>query len=820
MFSLETLQFNKLLELIARNAQTPMGESYVLDVAPHTSRLLLENDLAAITETLVLKEKEITWNFSGLSDPSEAVSLLKIKNSSLEPTILREIARHLTQALFAKTEIVREKQIAPTLWKTVENLPKHLSSIAAKINKKILPSGEIDDSASPELTRLRREINAQRGRLTKSLEATMRSKSDAIQDDVVSIRNDRFVIPVKASFSGKIHGVAHGASSSGATVFIEPLEAIEANNELQKLKAKEESEIARILFSLTEELRENLPAIELAIEAIGELDFVKAKVVFAEKFNAIVPTISATNDLDLVEARHPLLEESLKAETRPLESVSDAQANQEIVPISFSLSNKNSVMIISGANAGGKTVVLKTAGLLSLMAVSGLPVPAKSSKIPFYASVLADIGDNQSLSANLSTFSSHISNIASMMRNLQTPALVLLDEVGTGTDPEEGSALGVAVVDDFRKNNAQVIASTHYKGLKIYATNDEDVINASVEFDEKTLEPTYKLLTGFAGASSGLEIARRFGIRDDVIQKARKNLDVSAQTAENYLHELQKETKQATDLRTALEEEREATAEKYASLDVDFHKKERERRGEFQNELDQIISDFQRQSKEFLKSIKDKKERKKFENQIASQKAKLKRETETVVSEVRSPKSNTHGKETATTAIKATMDNGFRTLDSPVAVGSKVLLKNFGTIGKVERINGENADVLVGSMRMKQKLSDLQVVEVEETVAKGSLENLKKKAQQSTIDVSIKGVESELNLIGKTTLEAEDEVDKFLDESYVSKLAQVRIIHGFGTGALKNFVHQFLKGHPHVSGFEFAPQNQGGNGATIVELKQ
>src|SRR5204863_841021 len=294
----------------------------------------------------------------------------------------------------------------------------------------------------------------------------------------------------------------------------------------------------RLLFHLTETLREQLPAVEAAVEAVTELDAIKAKVEFARKFNAVVPEIT-DESLDLVNARHPLLEEALRV----------SSADTDIVPSSFGLDKQHSVMIISGANAGGKTVVLKTAGLLSLMGLSGLPVPATGAKIPFYRSVLADIGDHQSLAANLSTFSSHMSNIAGMIRECSSPALVLLDEAGTGTDPEEGSALGVAIVDHFRRNcKAQVIASTHYRGLKIYAANDEHVVNASVEFDEKTLQPTYKLLIGLAGASSGIQIASRFGILPEVIEFARQNLDISAQDAEAYLLKLQTETKQAEDL--------------------------------------------------------------------------------------------------------------------------------------------------------------------------------------------------------------------------------------------------------------------------------
>ncbi len=830
MFSLETLQFDDLRELIAKNAQTEMGERRLLKVCPHTSRLALDRDLQLITETIALAKEDISWSFSDLPESSESIALLKIKNTTLEPLVLREIARLISQALFAKSAIGNGKETAPTLWEIVEDLPKVISKLAETINQKILPSGELADSASTELNRLRREINAQRERLTKSLESFMRTKGDAVQDDIVTVRNDRYVIPVKAGFSGRIGGVAHGASSSGATVFVEPLESIEANNELQALKAKEENEILRILFSLAEQLRENIPFIEIAAEAIAELDFVKAKVVFAHGFDAVVPGISNDETLDLVDARHPLLEESLRVSSSPALCVSSPtvkKGSSEIVPVSFSLNVKNSVMIISGANAGGKTVVLKTAGLLSLMAISGLPVPASKATVPFYASVLADIGDNQSLSANLSTFTSHISNIASMMTNLHTPALVLLDEVGTGTDPEEGSALGVAIVDHFRTHGAQVVASTHYKGLKIYAANDEEVINASVEFDEKTLEPTYRLLTGIAGASSGLEIARRFGIRDEVIENARANLDVAAQEAENYLHTLQKETKQAEDLRIALEEEREATAQKYAKLDIDFRKKEKRRKKEFENELGETLKSFNRKSKTFLKTVEDKKERKKLENELAASRAELKRQAFRKVAEFDSGKSpvvDRGGSSGASSpTVRAGFDGNLRSQideDATISIGSNVFLRNFDKIGKVERLDGKSAEVLVGSMRLRQNLDDLQVVAEQISANEKPLEKLKKAAKQSNIDLSLAETQSELNLIGKTTMDAETEVDKFLDDSYVSKLQRVRIIHGFGTGALKNSVHQFLKGHPHVEGFGFAPQNEGGNGATIVELKQ
>ena len=295
------LGYDNLLMLLTRYANTPMGKARVERLAPHTNSFELQRDLQAIAETFALNEKQISWRFSELREPSDAIAILRIKNATFEPTVMLELVRLCNQALFARSAIQPEKESAPTLWQIVETLPPTLLETINRINKKLLPSGEIDDTASPELARLRREINGFRGRLQKSLESLMRNSGDAIQDAIVTQRNERFVIPVKADFRGKIGGVAHGFSSSGATVFIEPLEAIEANNELQTLKGKEEREVARILFSLTEDLREQLPAIETAVEAVAELDFIKAKVEFARAFKAIVPKISEDETLDLIE---------------------------------------------------------------------------------------------------------------------------------------------------------------------------------------------------------------------------------------------------------------------------------------------------------------------------------------------------------------------------------------------------------------------------------------------------------------------------------------------------------------------------------------
>ncbi len=494
-----TLEFDALRSLLARGAQTEMGRARIDALAPIDDLNQLLRALRQTAEGLELRQRGGRVSFDGIADPVDSVTRLRIEGTALDPLAILDLARLCQQAMNARTTILGEREVCPTLFEIVAALPAELNSLVVRLTKKILPSGELDDRASPELGRIRRELANARSRITRALETLMRRSSEAIQEELVTVRNDRFVIPVRADHQARIKGVAHGSSSSGATIFVEPLETIDGNNELQTLREAEQREIAEILFALSEELRRELPAIESAAGAITELDFIGAKAAFAERFGCVVPEVGASATLEFIDARHPLLEESLRAN------------GATVVPVSFKLDDANTTMVISGANAGGKTVVLKTAGLLSLMALSGLPVPAKQARVPFYRSVLADIGDHQSLAANLSTFTSHVGNIASMIESCEAagsadilsascPALVLLDEVGTGTDPEEGSALGVAVVDHFNQRGAHVLATTHYAGLKVYASNESGVLNASVEFDEKTLRPTYRLLVGIAGS--------------------------------------------------------------------------------------------------------------------------------------------------------------------------------------------------------------------------------------------------------------------------------------------------------------------------------
>jgi len=883
----DILEFDSLRALVSRRAQTAMGRARIGALSPATDPRQLEQALSAVAECIQLGQRGSRLSFEGIADTTDSISRLRIEGVALEPLALLDLARVCERAIEARTTILAERDQAHTLFEIVADVPGELKKLAALLHKKILPDGELDDRASPELARIRRELARTRSRITRSLEGVMRRSSAAIQEELVTVRNDRFVIPVRADHRGRIEGVAHGSSSSGQTIFVEPLETIEANNELQSLREAEQREIDEILFALSEELRRELPAIQRAAEAITELDFINAKAAFAEVFDCVVPEVEGgasgaaeRNDsldstrlepglapagtLEFSEARHPLLEENLRA------------SGGVVVPVSFKLDAESTTMVISGANAGGKTVVLKTAGLLSLMALSGLPVPAKQARVPFYRSVLADIGDHQSLAANLSTFTSHVANIGSMIESCQTPALVLLDEVGTGTDPEEGSALGVAVVDHFQQRGAHVLATTHYSGLKIYAANEPGVLNASVEFDEQTLQPTYRLLVGVAGSSSGLEIAQRFGIPSQVISNATKQVKESSREAIDYLRRIKREAEEGEVLRRALEEERAAVAEKFAALSIEAEKKERERQAQFEGQLSNSVADFERLSRELFARIEDRAERVKVEREAERRGAELKREAQRAAQVARSTAQDrksqgqegglppqlrgvrvvrdgkvigeagsTAREQSGSTVDERTTSAGgqdvrapTRASDRALKVGDRVRLLSFGSVGIIDQIKNDDVEVRVGSLHLRENFANLELFEevserrdrsTSPTVRKGSeadkiRSRLRHAAHTTEVHLQSKSAGpdmatmAELNLIGKKTDEAVDLVDKFLDEVFLNGLSEVRIIHG--TGALRRAIADLLTGHPHVARFKPAPQDQGGAGATIVELRQ
>lgn len=797
----ETLGLDSLIELLAGHCQTPMGRALALQLHPSTSFDEVNKSLDLTTECVAYLKSGSSFGLGGLSDPGDALAELQIQGARLEPLQILEITRiaHAASDLRQQSRAADFSRSFPLLAALSSGLPD-LRNVVEAVAGKILPNGEIDDSASPTLRRIRREIGDRRRRVYDSLESIMRSQSSSIQEELVTIRNGRFVIPVKTDARGHVPGVVHGASSSGVTSFVEPLGVIEQNNDLVRLQEQEEQEIASILFEITEALRANSTAITAGLDAIAQTDLAQAKARMAVRFNCVRPEISRSRRFLLKEARHPILEDNLK------------KAGGRIVPISFEMDESHQVMIISGPNAGGKTVTLKTAGVLALMAQMGLHVPAAEAAMTVYEQVFADIGDQQSIAANLSTFTAHIRNVADMARDVKPPALVLVDEVGTGTDPDEGAALAVAIVDYFNRRGAAIIATTHYNRLKVWASEVEGVLNASVEFDEETLSPTYRLLTGVAGASSGLEIARRVGLPDDIAQEARKHLDPSHEQTSNYLKRLKSLADETQAQLAALEDERAATAEKFASLDIEFAAKEARRRQEFELELQTALRDFGAEAEREIAAIKDKATASRLRKDAESRKAELSR---TVAVKLRKLTPAVQSSRPAVSAAQPAAAAAIELAEPDARIGERdrVLISSLGREGTVESISGGTYTVAVGALKYRANRNELQLLKPEKPAA----------AAKSSFTSNLEDRNDfvpELKLIGNTVDEATDKIDKFLDEAYLAGASEVRIIHGHGTGALRSAVANWLKGHPHVESYHAAAREQGGSGATIAILKK
>jgi DNA mismatch repair protein MutS2 len=666
-----------------------------------------------------------------------------------------------------------------------------LKTLLSTIHGKILPNGEIDDNASPELRIVRKDLTERRHRIHRTLESILRGQTQAVQEDFISFRNGRFVIPVRTDSRGQIPGVMHGLSSSGQTTFVEPLTVINQNNDLVRLREQEEIEESRILLSITQSLRENLDPIRAILSIVTELDVAQARALFADEFQCVAPQISEGKKLAICDARHILLDRSLR------------DSGMKSVPISLELDENHPILIISGPNAGGKTVALKTLGLLSLMVQMGFHVPARQAQIPIFDQVFADIGDQQSIAANLSTFTAHMRNIAEMAQQVKPSALILLDEVGTGTDPDEGAAMAIAIVEHFRRIGSITIASTHYPRLKMWASQTTGVRNASVEFNEQTLRPTYRLILGIAGASSGLEIAKRMLVPEDILATARALVEPSHAQAREYLKQL-KETLDANEsLRVALEEERAAVAEKYSRAEADFAKREESRRAEFDKALARIVEDFKGDSERAARKIKDRIEAARIKRAIQNQAAELQYQSAKL-----RPAPGPLAPANAVDASAAASGGS-----EEIAEGDRVRIHSLAQVGAVESIREGIYIVMVGSLRYRTERKDLEKAGNAHPSAAAI------PPAPSVADLSENEV-SELKVIGLTADEALDRIDKFLDQTFLAGIENIRIIHGHGKGILRKAIAKFLADHPQVERFSLAPPDKGGSGATLVELKK
>jgi DNA mismatch repair protein MutS2 len=792
----ETLELRALIELAAKHVQTELGKRRMLQLRPSTSRSEILRALEFTAECVNYLNEGKRFGLSGIEDPEAVIARLEVEGISLDPHQILAL-EHLilvSKDLRERFKGPESKRCYPILSQITGGLPD-LRSLLSAIHGKILPNGEIDDNASPELRVLRRGLTERRSRLHHVLESILRGQARAVQDDIVTFRNGRFVIPVRTDSRNQVPGVVHGISSSGQTTFIEPLTVIDQNNELVRLREQEEIEVSRILLSITEALRENREALKTIMLIVAELDFAQAKASFAVEFRCVRPQLSENNSLSLLDARHVLLEHSLR------------RSGGKTVPISLDLDETHQVLVISGPNAGGKTIVVKTVGLICLMAQMGFHVPAREALLPVYDRVFADIGDQQSIAANLSTFTAHMRNITEMVQNVRPPALVLLDEVGTGTDPDEGAALAIAIVDFFHQSGATIIASTHYPRLKIWAAQTPGVRNASVEFDEHTLQPTYRLILGVAGASSGLEIASRMSLAESILSAARRLIDPEHAQAREYLRQLKATLDAQENLRAALELERAATADKRTKLDQEYAKREETRKEEFEAALARVIHSFTAESDRAIRSLKDRIETARIKKAAQISTGQLKQTARKLSQEIQSVRPI----QNASADLKS--ENATAEVQE-IHEGDKVKVASFNQEGVVESIREGVYTTIVGSLRYKANREEL----IRISPGTGA-KPFQSQSPSGTFEAVEKEISLELNVIGLTADEAIDRVDKFLDESFLAGIDNVRIIHGHGKGILRKAIAKFLKEHPQVEGFNLAPPEQGGGGATLVSLK-
>ena len=639
------------------------------------------------------------------------------------------------------------------------------------------------------LHRLRRDIERQQKQIQISLERFLRTHQDdgTLQEDFITLRNDRFVVPVVAGQQRKVYGVIHGASGSGHTLFVEPLETIDLNNELVRLREEEQAEVLRILRELTELLRAHAADIRASVEAIGRLELLFAKADFALDFHCTIPRFSGDSARRLVlrDARHPLLEDVLRRQAKP------------VVPISLTLDESERTLLISGPNTGGKTVSLKTVGLLVLMAQSGMPVPAAEAEFPLFEQVLADIGDQQSIQESLSSFSSHIAHVRDMLEAVTPQSLVLLDELGRATDPEEGGPLGVSILETFRAQGAFTLASTHLVALKIYGSTTPGVLNASMGFDEETLEPTYVLRIGAPGKSAGLEIASRLGIRPALIESARERMSGHERDISRFLAELHQRLDQVARAEQDLLREREALALREQSVAKDYERREAAKFKEIEQRLERALAEFETEGRETIQKILEGAEQRKAAEQAERRVAKTKREFE----------------EKARPAVFGESPAAKPSL--AIEEGSRVRLKGVREPARVRRKLGPGLlEVDAGLMKMQVSVDDVEEV----LPASKQIANLPGNVSfrpGPTWDTSYR----EINVIGQRAEEAREKVDKFLDSASMASVDRVRIVHGHGMGILRKAIAELLTTHPQVEKFYAASPAEGGTGATVVELK-
>jgi DNA mismatch repair protein MutS2 len=815
--SARVLEFDSLRDLLRGYASSPLGQGLIAHLAPSTDREWIENQQQLTTEIREFRRVGGRFDFSGLLDVTKVTEKSRIAGSALETTEIRDVLLVVDRAAEWREITLRPPAAMKSEWKAVSLLSSGIADFTEFLrafHNKILPDGTLDDKASPELARIRRDIEKQRRSIHDSLRGYLRrlSEGGAVQDELVTIRGERFVIPVKVEQKRRVQGVVHGASSSGQTVFVEPLETIEQNNELVRLFDEEQAEIHRILVEMTRRIGENAMPILAAVDVLSELELEFAKARFGEDYNCVPvvlsapdsrgngrprPSISGGARLVLINARHPLLERNLKA------------SGGSVVPTTIELDAEARELVITGPNTGGKTVVLKTVGLLAQMAQSGIPVPADRAELPVFDAVLADIGDYQSIEQNLSTFSAHVTNIDFISRTATAQSLVLLDELGSATDPEEGAALAVAIAERFRHIGCIAIISTHHTSLKVFGANTVGVINASVGFDEATLQPTYELKIGVPGASAGINIAQRLGLDPKIIDAARARLGSQARDVGEFLDRLHAELREVEAERLRLRAREDELQREKNHLAAEGKKEQQIKVREMEKKLDSLLRDFEYHAREMVNAIQDRAAAQKLSKDAERRISKLHREfREQFDSSVVAH----------TTGADQGDPHAQPQLVKHVSEGDTVKLKSVGRPAVVaRRIDDNHFEVEIGAMKMKIARDD--IADVLAHASDSPVKAARARGISVLLESENQSMPSEINVIGRTVDDATREVEKFVDRAFLAGLPRVRVVHGSGMGILRKALRQYLQKHPHVESVTEPPQNEGGGGATVVELR-
>lgn len=783
---LEKLEYNKILENLQNYCVTFIGKDCAKKLMPSNNKTEVTQILNETNEAVSILYKASTPPISEIADIKIYLKILE-SGGTLSLKAILDLAKVLKISDELKKYFTQDfinMEDYPILNEQFEKLYTNYD-IYSKIFKIIIDENTVSDDASSKLKDIRRNQRKLEQNIKNTLNGFLQSHAKHVQENIVTIRNDRYVVPIKEESRSQIKGLVHDISSTGATVFIEPLAVFELNNELNNLKIEEKLEIEKIIKELSNLFVPYVENLETTFKTIGALDFIFAKAKYSKALQATMPVINNNKFIDLKNVKHPLIPQ------------------EKAVPITLSIGKDFSSLIITGPNTGGKTVTLKTAGLICLMACSGLNIPSdEGSSIYVFDNIYADIGDDQSIADSLSTFSSHILNIVDILKNATSNSLILVDELGSGTDPLEGANLAISILEHFKNLNALTIATTHYQELKKYALANDGFENASVEFDIETLSPTYKLLIGIPGKSNAFEISKKLGIDNSIIERAKNLLNSDDIKFEAIM-------KNIYDDKIQIEKEKQEISNK---LD------EAER---LRNSIKNDISAKERKAKEMIDNAKIE-ARKILLNAKEDVNEMIKQASNASSKDLNNIRNSLNDKIKAT-SVTATSNNSVANATKAIDVNEiKPNLKIFVTTLNQEGIVLSNVSkdnevqVQIGSLKMSVNIANLQ--NVNDNKGKTSSNN-KGKSNYSYKISKARSLNSEINVIGENVLDATALIDKYLDDCAMAKLPSVRIVHGKGTGKLKQGIHEFLRHNPHVKSFRMGTFGEGEMGVTIVELK-